>query len=204
MAVWRFVNLDIPEAQFLADLTGVEEDLKATAEICDLLLGEFAKGPSNLSLLEALTSAALVRYARPFLSGVRTRIPASVFDGLSQQQRADHQWFKELRDKYIAHSVNAFEENQVVAYLFPEERESRGVSNIEVQQTRLASLGTEDVQRLKALSLDLQRWVEQLIKAEKQKVLAIARSLPVDALYHKVDPPARAATRADAGKSRKR
>ena len=204
MAVWRFVNLNIPEAQLLADLTGIENDLDAAAAICDLLLKELAEGQPSVRLIEALTASALVRFARSFKSGVRSGIPESVFEGLSPEQLADHQLFIDLRDKYIAHSVNAFEENQVVAYLVPEERGPRSVSSISVQQNRIASLGTSDANRLKALSLELRQRVARILEAENQKVLIAARALPVDVLYNQVDPSPKVATDADAGKPRKR
>jgi hypothetical protein len=38
MAVWRYISFNVPEAQRLADLIGVDHDLQSTAEICDLLL----------------------------------------------------------------------------------------------------------------------------------------------------------------------
>lgn len=90
MAIWRFVNLNFEEAQPLADLTGVEEDLKATVEICNVLLRELPGRPPNIRILDALTSAALVRYARAFKSGVRIRLPFSLLDGLSEEQARDH------------------------------------------------------------------------------------------------------------------
>jgi len=210
MAVWRFVNLDIKEAQLLADLTGVLRDLEATEAICDSLLGELQKlGESQKSLwdlrmLEALSAAALVRYARSFGSGVRAQTPESVFKGLSEGQAADHKWFMDLRDKYIAHSVNAFEENQVVAYLMPEERGPRGVSSISVQERRLASLGHDDVGRLKALCTEFRSRISQIVEEEREKVLKCARTLPVDKLYAQVDPPPKAAFGSDVGKPRKR
>lgn len=148
MAVWRFVNFDRPETQRLADLTGIANDLEATEEICDLLRENLQKLPSSGRILDALSSAALVRYARAFASGVRTRTPKSLVDDLSEALRKDHEWFLELRDKYVAHSVNPFEENQVVVYLVPEERGPKGVSTVEVQQQRLLSLGLDDTERL--------------------------------------------------------
>ncbi len=203
MAVWRFVNLNLAEAQPLADLAGVEEDLKATVEICDVLLKVLSGRPSNLRLLDALTSAAIVRYVRTFTSGVRTRLPSSLLDGLAEEQATDHRWFIDLRDKYVAHSVNAFEENQVVAYLVPEERGARDVASISVQQYRLASFGIDDTRKVKALAAELRQRLASVIRAENERVLAVARGLSMEALYTQVDPPPRMADRADAGRRRK-
>lgn len=125
----------------------------------------------------------LVRYARSFSSGIRARLPKQILQGLLPTLLDDHKWFKALRDKYVAHSVNAFEENMVVAYLAPEELGTREVQSISVQQHRLASLGLEDVHCLRLLCQELCRRVSELIEQERARVLEVARKLPVDQLY---------------------
>lgn len=204
MAPWRFVNLNIPEARLLADLASQANDLQATADLCDLALAEFSKESLLVGLLEALTCGAVVRYARCFSSGVRANFPNSLLDGLSENQNKDHKFFIDLRNLYIAHSVNVFEETAIVAYLVPEERGPCGVASIGVQHDRLASLGAKDFTRLKALSSDLHQRMSIIIEKEKQKVLDAARRLPVDGLYSQVDPPKKVAGDSDVTKRRKR
>lgn len=203
MANLRFVDLNIPEARLLADLSSQANDLQTTADMCDLALAEFSKGSLVVGLLEALMSGAVVKYARCFSSGVRANFPNSVLEGLPVNQKTDHEFFVALRNKYIAHSVNVFEETKIVAYLVPEERGPRGVASIGVQHDRLASLGAEDFTRLKALSLELHRQISIIIEEEKQKVLDAARRLQVDGLYSQVDPPKKVAGDSDVTKSRK-
>lgn len=204
MAVWRFVNININEAQLLADLTGIQNDLESTCAICDLLMKEINAGQYDMHLADALSSAALVRYARSFTSGVRKKIPESIKNQISPELLEEHKWFINLRDKYIAHSVNAFEDHQVVAYLMPEERGSKSISSISVQQTRLACLGSADITNLKALCVELRKQVEALIEEEKAKVLEAAKQIPVEKLYSQKDPPPRFARKNDVAKSRKR
>lgn len=204
MALWRFVKLDLKEAQqLLADLTGVENDLEATKAICELLMKELRESQPEWQLIEALTAAALVRYARSFTTGVR-RIPEDVLSCLSPNLLEAHNWFKDLRHKYIAHSVNAFEENQVVAYLIPEESGTKGVSSISVQQTRLASLGSKDIKKLKEICSELRKHIMPLIEAEKSKVLSLAQKLPLEELYNQKDPPTHILKEGDVKKQRKR
>ncbi len=204
MAVWKFVDLNVPEAKILADLSGIENDLETTAQLCDLILNQLkTQGIKEHIFLEALTAAALVRYARSFTIGVRRKLPDSIIAILSEQELTDHMWFKDLRDKNIAHSVNAFEENHVVAHLVPEEVGPKGVSSISVQQSRLSLLSFENYKRLNTLSLKLKDQVTQRIKAEKEKVLQAARKLPVDELYERVDSPSTFSTQVDVSKPRK-
>lgn len=203
MANWRYVDLNIPEACLLADLSSQANDLQTTADMCDLALAEFSKESLVVGLLEALTIAAVVRYSRCFANGVRAKIPSSVLEGLPVNRNTDHDFFVALRNKYIAHSVNVFEETRIVAYLVPEERGSRGVASIGVQHDRLASLGAEDLTRLKALSSELHHRISLLIEEEKRKVIDAARKLPVNGLYSQVDPPKKVAVDSDVTKSRK-
>jgi hypothetical protein len=202
MAVWRFVNINIKEAQLLADLTGIYTDLEATEEICDLLSKELNKGNYEMHFIDALSSAALVRYARSFTSGVRTQMPKYITKLLSPELQKEHEWFINLRSKYTAHSVNAFEDHQVVAYLVPEETGPKGISSISVQQTRLACLGGSDIANLKSLCSELRKHVDVLVEQEKVKVLEAARKIPIDHLYTQKDPPPRLATKKDVIKSR--
>lgn len=204
MATWRFVNFDYKESELLADLSGIVSDLKAASEICDLLTEQTEQQPMNFRLLEALNCALLVKYARPFASGVRKRLPKDIVSELSNEFQKDHEWFIGLRDKFIAHSVNSFEENYVHAYLVPEERGPKGISSISVQENRLLCLGTNDVSRLKKLAEELIKKVSVLVETEQKKVLAFARSMPPEDFYNQKLKPIKAPSRADANKSRRR
>jgi hypothetical protein len=175
MATWRFIALDFPEAQPLADLTGVEQDLRAAEWFCDLFIEEREKSneerketPPNPALWEALTVAASVRYARAFAKGVRTNnwVDTAV-SGLPAEMAIDHHRYIDFRNKHIAHSVNAFEENRVVGYLIPEERGPRGVASISVQHERLLSLSVEDVRRLKGLCVEMLSRITGLIERRR-------------------------------------
>jgi hypothetical protein len=177
MATWRYVSLNLEEARLLADLAGVEQDLVVAESFCDLLFEERrespgrGKVPPNPELWEALTVAASVRYARAFASSVRTKIcktmVETVVKDLPAELASDHQRYIVFRNKYIAHSVNQFEENRVVAYLVPEERGPRGVASISVQHERLVSLGMGDAKRLKALCVEM-RSVYRLLSRRRR------------------------------------
>src|SRR5215470_14064927 len=138
MANWKYVDFSVKEAQRLADLTGIQRDLEATEKFCDRFLAEaeifFNRGSESTAdkseLLDAFCTAAIVRYGRSFTSGVRVGVPPEVIQSLPQEQQESHRFFLNLRDKWVAHSVNAFEEDQVVLYLTPEERGPRRVAGV--------------------------------------------------------------------------
>jgi len=203
MAVWRFVNFCVKEAQLLADLTGVEVDLSATEDTCNLLLTKTSEEQADWTLVEALCSAALIRYGRAFASGIRAGVPNEVITSLSDELQEMHQYFKNLRDRWIAHSLNAFEENMVHAYLVPEERGPKSIASISVQHQRVITLSAMDITRLKSLAAEVRKHIATCIEQEKRKVLEYAQSLPVDDFYVQKDPPPKAPG-GDAKKLRKR
>ena len=57
----------------------------------------------------SLWESALVTYARCFGTGKRVRLDTSVFDGQPEDALRWHKYFKDTRDKHVAHSVNTFE-----------------------------------------------------------------------------------------------
>jgi len=181
------VPLNLPEASLYADLSGIALDLECTIQLCSQLDELFSSGQLAPLLVEGLEIAAVVRYSRCFSSGVRSRVPTEVLAKLSPEQQVSHQTFLELRNKYVAHSVNPFEENTVVAWVsdHPEETEIQSVS---VHMGRIASFGAPTVQELKALAQEVLRELQSRIEEERAKVLAHARTLPYTELKNRPMP----------------
>jgi hypothetical protein len=176
MAVWRYVDFSVKESQRLADWASIETDLETTENICDLFIKERQKpeaftNPGGFLIFEALCTAAIVKYARSFVTGVREFVPDSLIADLSQDHQESHAFFMGLRHKWVAHSVNTFEVMQVVAYLTPEERGPQGVSCISARPHRISSLGIEEMDRLQKLATAVRESVKKLIEEEKQRVL---------------------------------
>lgn len=205
MAVWRFVDFFVPQAQRLADLTGVQYDLQMVEHQCEMILPMMeSESLENMRLREALCISAITSYGRTFVSGVRSGVTREQLDRLEAGLQDKHVYFKDLRDKWIAHSVNAFEDNRVCAYLVPEERGERAVASISVQQHRVLTLSGLDIVALQDLASSLRKIVEADIAVENQKVLAYARSLPVDQFYAATATPPAVPGTADARRSRRR
>ena len=183
----RFVDINIKEAYRLADLAGIRDDLEATEEICNLLLKEemeIKEDTVDFIMSQALSAAALVSYARVFKQSVRAKgLPKEIKNMIPEELCEIHQWAINLRDKHVAHSVNAFEDNQVVASLFPEEHGHKGIFRITVFRSRLAALGNKNVIDLKTLCATLIKQIDNLIKEEESNVLEAARLIPIDQLY---------------------
>lgn len=103
-----------PIAKRYADLAGVQRDLELTADACLF----FASRPSvgsdeNIQVSRAIGTFAIVTYGRTFGSNVRAGIERAVIDDLPDDLQKVHREVKDMRDKFVAHSVN-FDEDNVV------------------------------------------------------------------------------------------
>lgn len=113
----------VKDSQRLADLTGIQADLESSFRYCDLHI-EIDPTQQGISIDEmsrrehtrqALCRAALVMYGRAWGwgSGVRSGLGAEYVTHLSMDARNLHEIVKSLRDKWVAHAVNHFDDVRV-------------------------------------------------------------------------------------------
>ena len=85
-----------------------------------------------------------------------------------------------FRDKHIAHSVNAFEQNQPVARYWDDQVMDEGISSIECNHTRITGLSSADIEDVVELTTVILRYVDSQREKEKARVLEIVRKIPID------------------------
>jgi hypothetical protein len=136
-------------------------------------------GAFESEIVDAFSGAVLVRYARPFKSGVRHKLGADIPAGLDAEQMRLHGKFIAWPDKHIAHSVNPFEGNFVVAYFNQDTVTETGIDSISVQQDCLVGLSMWDLKDIESLSDALIAVVKARIDTEKARVLDIVRRKPI-------------------------
>jgi hypothetical protein len=184
----RLALLTFPEAHELAALGGIEQDLRATVDQCDHALNVLSLNADDWRNVEAITHAAIVRYCRAFSSGVRLSSSAvklcleKTFESLDAQYRQDHKFFEDIRNKFIAHSVNALEENAVFAHVVDREDGGFEIRHVELHHERVAFLGMSEIERLKNLAQTIVRLVRAQIAAQRKVVIEVARKLPQGSL----------------------
>ena len=182
-------DFSIPEAQRLSDLSSINSDLEAVIRICnrcEITSIELHKASPSLSWMEEqevlgdLKFAAVIRYGRTIGSGVRQSIPLDWIEALPDSSREAHQYFKALRDKYVAHSVSQLEDNQVFVMLSPQFSEDQQPSHVTVDKGRLLTLGSGDIASLRTLAQELLKTVLREIELEKERLLMLARQMPLE------------------------
>lgn len=138
------------KVQRLADLAGIMNDLRLTVRACDLFLADPNIGSEETILKsKAIGSFAILTYFRTLANGVRTGITTEQLSRLPQEHINTHSYLKNVRDKYLAHSVNNQEEN-LVEVTFTEDRSL--IEELSTSHTRPATFKTEDISSLRALT----------------------------------------------------
>jgi hypothetical protein len=179
VATNTWVDLEIREAETLADLHGAQFDLQTARDFALLLKEQFESKHGDPRLDDPLTTAILVRYSRPFVGGVRKRLDEQTLQILSATQRAAHDRLRAFRDKHIAHSVNAFEDNVPVARYWVERVDVEGITSISCNSHRVVGLSSADVESVIELTTLLLDHLNATVRDEEQRLLKIVRDKPL-------------------------
>lgn len=173
----------IPEVDELADLHLLAQDLRSVQAMCDRLLS-YEKTPEperDQLLVDALYSAAVVRYARCHVKGKRAPLPLRIFDPYPGAPET-HAFYMELRHKLVAHSVNDFEQCKVALIVQFEADTPKGVHGVVPQSLRLVSHAADGIVTLGKLAQVCREYVEPRIQVMLDTVLEKAKQLTPEQL----------------------
>lgn len=165
--------LKTQDASKLGDLCLVLQDLHRVIDTCTRLLAELEQEHQDNLLIDALWTAALIRYVRCFASGQRNRIREEILADLPGDPIGTHRYFKDMRDKHIAHSVNPFEEITIGAVLSVD---GRNVEGIAMLSRTLICINKEGVETLRDLAGAVQHKVIANAQLQQQELLSWARA----------------------------
>jgi hypothetical protein len=137
----------------------------------------------NTWIAGELSFAAVIKYCRATGSGVRGSVE-HLIKRLPPELQAQNEYFTNIRNKFVAHSVNSFEDNQVFANLAPQ-LDPTYVGSITVDTGRVVSLSPDNISALRLLAEILKQLVQQDIAQETARVLEYARTLPISDLLER-------------------
>lgn len=184
----QVAKVDFEEARVLADLGAIVQDLGAVMQTCSRLKELLRDESKDHILIEALWTSALIRYARCFAESKRFGLSESVFDDLQGDPLGAHQFYMDLRNKHIAHSVNPFEQMEVGLVLSPATNTEKGIIGVATLAMRQISSDVEGVHQLGLLAKVVLGKAHELAKHYEQKTLKIAKKMPLDDLYKRSRP----------------
>lgn len=198
-------EVDYEEAKKLADLTSIFQDLAFTIEALKRLWQLLKDGSQDDILIQSLWDAALINYVRCFSGGKRSGLSEDYFrdSKLEGDPIECHRYYKNLRDKHIAHSVNPFEQIKVSLILSKADSAKRKIEGVTTLSLKLRNSSIEGVETLLKLASIAQKEVARQAEKYRAKTLEVGKTLPLDTLYAKAETRLVAPASEDAGRARK-
>lgn len=171
----------VPEAQWFRDLAGIKDDIEQMKGYLGLLSEQVAENHRDFWLWEGITSAIAVAYGRCFNQGVRARVPQRAFEAAPTEILEAHQFMIELRNKHVAHSVNAYESNSLVvrlAYF----RQPLHIAEVTVETMRFAPVSDGELRLITRLVEWVQVFVDAEYERERKRVFDLVASQDLNVL----------------------
>lgn len=172
----RLVEVDTPSCAELRDLAGLQVDFNLALRFLERYLLTDDAERSAESSDEALWIAAMTMYGRAFSTGRRHRAKPYL-EIFSTPQREAHEYLINARNRFVAHSVNAFDQATVFAILTGDGPETAGIRGVGVQQTNLRTLSTHGATDLAELCRAQLSDIEQRMERARAEVADELRQL---------------------------
>jgi hypothetical protein len=175
--------LEGEEATRWADLNGMLGDIDRSKAACRRILRLLNATPPDDELVDMLWHYALLSYGRCFAVGVRGVPRGEIIAKLDKSGQAAHEFYMQVRDKFVAHSVNELEQDQAAVLLRDPrlgEAEFLGVAAVRL---RAIPSGRPQVQGLFQQCYRVNRVLVRLASPLGQSLHAWARAQELDALY---------------------
>jgi tRNA threonylcarbamoyladenosine modification (KEOPS) complex Pcc1 subunit len=171
-----------PGATTLPELEGCFNDMWAARDFCDRLAAVANSSAHDYVLMDALETAALVRYCRCFTSGKRLRLNLNGGPPLTAQEVQFHERVCVVRDKHVAHPVNLLETQSVyLGIQVAPQGQPRATVVSSGTRTGL-SLSASDASALAALCARWLAWLRDAMNAECSRLLPLAQALSAEQL----------------------
>lgn len=180
----------VPESQKLADLFGILEDLKRAIRYSDLHI-EIDPTAVGISIDEimrredtrqALCRAAFVSYVRCFGTGVRSGLGVDFLERLSSELQQRHRQVKDLRDKWVTHSVNFFDDVRVRLQATHDASGELEVKEVTIASQSVGGFIQAWMIAFRDLFIVVRDLVQHDISAESQRLLEQAKKIPIEKL----------------------
>lgn len=191
------VRINVPEAQRLADLRAIMQDFETIMQCCSRLEKRL-EDKSDYILIESLWIAAVIKYARCFATGKRFGLSQDIYLHLQGEPVKAHQFYIDLRNKHIAHSVNAYEQMSVNFVLSPVDDQEKKIIGIACLRGNHITSGKDGVYQLGSLSKIAHDSLQPIAEKIEQKLLEDGRKLQIDELYKAGEVPVYVAPYTDA------
>lgn len=166
----------------LADLYAISQELLFVIEASTRLAGRIEEKSSDQIEMRALYSAALQSYARCFTSSKRKILDPKIYSSLEGDPLACHQMYIGMRNKHLAHSVNAFEQMKVGLSLAPEDKEKL-ILGVGCYTMSLTYTDAENMLQLSRLALVAHKYIETQIEGLQTTIIKEVNQKDINIFY---------------------
>ena len=166
-----------PVTHRITDIHGWLEDMHAAKAFALKLQALCESDESDPEIIDALSTAALIRYSRCFTSGSRERLRIEQLGAATPSDVDAHNRLRGTRDWHLAHPVNLQEVHALYLIVDPTpEATSRalGISSLSVASLALLP---PDIDAAKQLFEKWITWLTAELVKENQRVLPLASQL---------------------------
>jgi len=184
----NIARVNFKEAKQLADLASIVQDLGTVMQTCSRLKKLLTDKSKDHILIESLWTSALIRYARCFTSGKRFGLTENIFQHLPGKPIKVHKFYRDMRDKHIAHSVNPFEQIEIGLILSPQNSDKKEILGVLTLAMRHISSDIDGVHQLGCLAKVLLENVCSKAKDCQKKVLEIGKQMDIEELRKTASP----------------
>lgn len=186
-------KLELEEAKDAEELHSIYRDLEFVIDTTEYVVRlveqrEHQQGSAvtvgTAGILErALYVAALVTYVRCFTSGKRKqKLDETIFVGDAEHLLERHRYYRDTRDKHVAHSVNAFELTEYAAWIDGMETDDPSIRMVGAVYTIRTSDAKDDLKWMVKLATYVQTIVYGRLDRVQLALREKAYSLPKEEL----------------------
>jgi hypothetical protein len=167
-----------PEVGKIEAIHGWLQDLEAAQAFFARLCDEFEAEKPDDTLIDALATAAVVRYSRCFASGMRARLnPSDMVPALEETLLNLHERIRGVRDWHVAHPINKQEVHTLMVILEAAPYQVPGAVGFSSRATAELPLDPDEMRSATGLC---GRWIEflkQQFLEEQEALIPIANRL---------------------------
>ena len=175
----------------LADLCSCLDDMLSVIDFTSRLIELFDQDEPDYTLLDALSTAAIVRYTRCFVQGYRFRLDVEAHLTMDEGESLLHERIRQTRDWHIAHPINLQEIYTLAVGFNPQAGAAAKAEAIAVQARSEIPLEAPDLFTLRRLAERWRDWLEQAVNESRAQLLPEAMKLSAEQLLRLPSTPER-------------
>ena len=161
----------------LPDIHGWLEDMHSTREFVQHLIQTLDYPAADPVVIDALSSAALVRYSRCFTTGSRERLSINQLTSASEADVEIHERLRRVRDWHLAHPLNEQEVHALYVILDEAPNATGGAVGFSSFSSADLALRPEEAHAALQLCDKWTAWLTQMFIGEQAALLPLANQL---------------------------